>query len=553
VPGRPSPGPGLSSRLTTAGRCGRSERWRPELTVLRSIAHRALSPRGLGGIHPLLFAAYPVLFLWSQNTAEIAPGEVAEPLVIVVGGAALATLVLGVVFGDRRRAALIVAPGVLGALLWGHIAGLADVPEEVRLAGWLGVIGLGAFGAFRLGGRRLGSIDTGLLRLGLIVLAVPLVMIVPYEVEEALRPAAPVLADRGTLESATSARKRDVYWIVLDRYGSDRSLELRFGATNELTPWLRERGFSVLEDSHANYVSTAMSMATTLNMAHLERLTGLVGSHSSTYAPIYSRLQTSRVVRQFKALGYRYLHLGSWWNPTRTDVAADVNYNADLVSEVTTLVVQLSVAPRIYEALGLEDESAATESAKHVKHNSYALDTLDRLRDEPGPKLVVAHVLLPHPPYVFDRDGRYIGPDEAATLDETDAWQRQFEYTNGRLRAFVEGLLALPEDEQPIIILQSDEGPWTEAYASDRDGYDWAIATPAELEIKFGILNAWYLPGDTDLALDPSMTAINTFPVLFSRYFGLDYELLDDRITATRGWRRPYQLIDITERLARPE
>jgi hypothetical protein len=471
----------------------------------------------------------------------------------VVGGAAIATLVLGFVFGDRRRAALIVAPGVLGALLWGHIAGLADVPEEVRLAGWLGVIGLGALGAFRLGGRRLASIDTGLLRLGVIVLAVPLVTIVPYEVEEALRPADPVLADHGTLETATSAPKRDVYWIVLDRYGSDRSLELRYGATNELTPWLRERGFSVLEDSHANYVSTAMSMATTLNMAHLEGLTGLVGSHSSTYAPIYSRLQTSRVVRQFKALGYRYLHLGSWWNPTRIDLAADVNYNADLVSEVTTLVVQLSVAPRIYEALGLEDESAGTEGAKHVKHNSYALDTLDRLRDEPGPKLVVAHVLLPHPPYVFDRDGRYIGPDEAATLDESDAWQRQFEYTNGRLRAFVEGLLALPEDEQPIIILQADEGPWTEAYTSDRDGYDWATATPEELEVKFGILNAWYLPGDTDLALDRSMTAINTFPVLFGGYFGLDYELLDDRVTATRGWRRPYQLIDVTERLARPE
>jgi hypothetical protein len=45
------------------------------------------------------------------------------------------------------------------------------------------------------------------------------------------------------------------------------------------------------------------------------------------------------------------------------------------------------------------------------------------------------------------------------------------------------------------------------------------------------------------------MTAINTFPVLFGRYFGLDAEPLPDRVTASRAWNRPYELIDITERL----
>jgi len=505
-----------------------------------------MAPGGLGGVHPLLFAAYPVLFLWSQNVAEVAPGEIVQPLAVVLGGAALATLTLGFLLGDRRRAALIVTPGVLGALLWGHIAGVADVSEEVRLGGWLGIIAFGAFGAFRLGGQRLAAIDTALLRLGIIALAVPLVTIVPYEAGEALGPAAQVPAGDSALETGTSALKRDVYWLVFDRYGSDRSFELQFGATSELTPWLRERGFRVLDDSHANYVATSMSMATTLNMAHLEGLTGLVGGESSSYAPIYAKLQSSRVVQQFKALGYRYLHLGSWWSPTRIDVAADVNYNADIVSEVTTLVVQSSVAPRIYEALGLGDESSV--GGTHFKHNRYALDTLDGLRDEPGPKFVLAHVLLPHPPYVFDRDGRYISDGEAASLDEADAWQRQLDYTNSRLRPFIEGLLALPEEERPIIIVQADEGPYTKRYAADRDNYDWRTATPEELEIKFGIINAWYVPG-ADFELEPSMTAINTFPALFNRYFGLAYELLDDRVTTSVAWPRPYQLIDITELL----
>lgn len=518
------------------------------LARFRWIARRAVTPGGLGGWHSLLFAAYPVLFLWSQNVAEIAPGEIVPPLVGVVGATALATLILGTVLGDRRRAALIVTPVVLGALLYGHIASVTGAIETVQMAGWLAIVGLAVFGAIRLGAGRLGGIDTALLRLGIVSVAVPLVMIAPFEIEDALVAPAPALAGDGSLAAATDAPKRDVYWIVLDRYGSDRSLELRFGATNTLTPWLRDQGFAVLDDSHANYVATSLSLATTLNMAHLEELTGLVGSESSSYTPVYSKLTTPRAVQQFKALGYRYLHLGSWWNPTRTDPTADVNYNADLESEVVSLLVEYSVAPRIIETFGLE-EVPPSESAKHLEHNRFALDTLDGLRDEPGPKFVLAHVLLPHPPYVFDRDGRYIPPDEAATLDQADAFQRQLDYTNRRLRAFIERLLALPEAEQPIIILQADEGPWTEPYAADRDAYDWRTASPEELEIKFGILNAWYVPGDVDLALDPTMSAINTFPVLFSRYFRLDYELLDDRVTTSIGWQRPYQLIEITERL----
>ena len=67
--------------------------------------------------------------------------------------------------------------------------------------------------------------------------------------------------------------------------------------------------------------------------------------------------------------------------------------------------------------------------------------------------------------------------------------------------------------------------------------------------MKFGIMNAWYVPGGTDaLDLRQDQTAINTFPVLFDRYFGLDYPLLPDRAFAST-WGRPYRSIEITDRL----
>jgi hypothetical protein len=63
------------------------------------------------------------------------------------------------------------------------------------------------------------------------------------------------------------------------------------------------------------------------------------------------------------------------------------------------------------------------------------------------------------------------------------------------------------------------------------------------------ILNAWSVPGGVDLGLEPDQTAINTFPILFDRYFRLDgYERLPDRITAD-SWSATYELTDISGRL----
>ena len=123
-------------------------------------------------------------------------------------------------------------------------------------------------------------------------------------------------------------------------------------------------------------------------------------------------------------------------------------------------------------------EVTVDESAKTTSTTSYALDTLDDLPiDEPGPKFVWAHVLLPHPPYVFDADGDFIESPQHAGISGHGGWKGQLEYTNKRLEAFLEELLSKPEAEQPIIVLQADEGPWPDAYARDKVGFNWATAS----------------------------------------------------------------------------
>jgi hypothetical protein len=543
-----------SGAIIPSGRCRpaavRSTQEAPQLNTLRRIAARAAGPGWLGGIHPLLFAAYPVLFLWSQNLGEVPPEDVVQPLLFVVGLAAIATLGLAIVFGMRARSALIVTPAIFGVLMYGHVLKLFSTPSDLLVGFGLLVVWFGFLAAWRLSTARVLRVDRALTGIGALLVGVSLISIVPYEVEEAMAAPPPVLVEGKTLPSQTTAQKRDVYWLVYDRYGSDRAMRNLYQVENDLTPWLQDKGFEVLENSHANYVATSLALSTTMNLAHLEELTGLVGSSTSSYNAVYRRLQSSLVPRQFQALGYRYLHLGSWWNPTRFDEAADRNYNADGVNDFTNVLFTTSAMPLAVKALGLE-EQPPSEHTKHIKHNTYALDQLDRLRGEPGPKFVMAHILLPHPPYVYDRDGRPMTEEEATSLEDKDAGRRQLAWTNTRIRSFIEGLLALPEEQQPIIIIQADEGPWTDPYFADKVNYDWSTATPEDLETKFGILNAWYVPGGTQsLGLRHDQTAINTFPTLFTRYFGLDgYEQLPDIVRTSSGWNRPYKLVDITDEL----
>ena len=525
----------------------------------------ASGPGRLAAVHPLLFAAYPVLFLWSQNLGETDPREVVLPLLVLVGAAALLTLVLGRLLGDRRRAALIVSPLAIGLLMYGHVASNLSglhVPAIVQQLGWMALVGLGIVAAVRLPSRRLATIDLALDRVSAILVIVSLVLILPYQAttlaggtaNAAVTPApgTPVASHRPAFTrqpqpDTTTAPKRDVYWLIFDRYGSDRAYDLLYGIDNDLTPWLRDQGFTVLDDSHANYVRTGTSIPTTINMTHLRDVPGLPGPDSTNLGPIQALIKDSLVARQFKALGYRYYHVGSRWDPNAVDPAADVDLYLPAPSGFVTALLDASALPAAARRLRL-DFFGPRE--RQYRHNAYSLDALAGLRDEPGPKFVFGHVLLPHPPMVFDRDGRYMSGLELIGMSGKEQLERQLAYTNTRIREIVGALVALPGDRRPIIILQADEGPESPRFRSTRNTtFDWATATDEEVEVKFGILNAWFMPGGEDLGLYPSMTSINTFPTLFTNYYGLDYPLLPDRVYAAKRYDLQYDVIDVTDRL----
>jgi hypothetical protein len=519
----------------------------------RAVPHVGTQPASrsawASALHPVLFAAYPVLFLWSQNVAEADPAEVVPPLLLVTGAAAVLTVLLGLVFRDVRRAALALTPIVIGMLVYGHAARVGaslHVPALLQQAAWGTIVVVGVVLAVRLSAARIQRVGLALTRIAAILVAITLVVIVPAQLTGGN--AAAATTDGAALATTTSAPRRDVYWFIFDRYGSDRSLELQYGLHNDLTPWLRERGFTV-PGSYANYVKTSLSLSTTMQMTHLASMPGLPGPGEHSHAFIYAQIRSSRVARQFKALGYRYVNIGSWWSPTRSSPLADENVHTPGPSEFARSLIEASAVPALLRRAGVTVDARE----RHWENSVFGLDAALGVQSEPGPKFVFAHILMPHPPYVFAADGTFRTRRASLGVPRETLFADQLSYANSRIRQIIDRLLAVPEAERPIIILQADEGPEMPQYTStSTTTWDWTRASTEELEIKFGILNAWYVPGDRPVGLYPGQTSINTFPLLFRDYFGLDYDLLPDRVFASRKYNLPYDEIEITDRLPTP-
>ena len=105
-------------------------------------------------------------------------------------------------------------------------------------------------------------------------------------------------------------------------------------------------------------------------------------------------------------------------------------------------------------------------------------------------------------------------------------------FRSDRILAFVDELLAAPEADRPIIVIGADEGPYPDGYAKDQVRFDWSTATTDDLEIKYGILLSFYLPGvpmPGAIAPYDRMTSVNTWPVVLSHAFAGPWTLSPDR------------------------
>ena len=489
-------------------------------------------------LHPLLFAALPVVYLYAANLAETNLSDVLAPLAVILVGAVILLAAAAFLLRRIHAAGVAVSGLILLFFSYGHVhRGLAGTPvgrHRVLLVLWAALALVLVVAAVR--GRRWLVRATGALNFvaaGLVLVNVATIAL--YNLRS--RPAE--VGDPGIAAAPRTAPDRDIYYLVFDRYGGERALRGSFRFDNStFVEGLEKRGFYVADRSSGNYPRTLHSLASSLNMDHLLELARRVGEDSGDGGPLREILADHRVGRFLKEAGYRYIQVGSWWAPTATSPLADRTMRAGLLSEFSAVLLSTTAAAPVLEMVSGEMEPRRREYNRTLQQ----FENLTKASRLPGPKFVFAHFLVPHTPYVFDRNGAFLPQEIHDARSEGENYVEQLRYVNRRIEQLLDEILAVPEKERPIVLLQSDEGPGERPES-------WEGVPQRVLEEKFFILNAYHLPGVEDPPLYPTITPVNSFRLVLNLYFGAELPLLPDRVYVFQDIDHLYRFTDVTERL----
>lgn len=348
----------------------------------------------------------------------------------------------------------------------------------------------------------------------------------------------------------------DIYYLIFDRYARADQLLAIYGFDNAaFLQALEARGFAIAGNAYSNYQRTAHSIASSLNLDYLEGLAASPQDESSDWIPLYDRLEDFRLQRLLRQHGYHYHHFGSWWEPTRTNPNADFDHSYLALPELVRVAFENSAIGQLAARLGLRfvDPIAIQCDRAH-----WQFDTLKSVASLQGPQFVFAHVLVPHPPFVLDETGACMSRQMAQQRSRAQNYIGQVRWTNARILAFVDAALAQP-GPKPIIVLQSDEGPWPQKFAGDEvsrlghdiSSVDWLNIPAEELREKMAILNAIYLPDGRRGLIGPDASPVNTFRLILREYFGMELPDLPVRQYVFQDDRHLYRFHDVTAKLAR--
>ena len=524
-------------------------------------------PNGTGlPLHPFLFAAASVFALYASNLRELSFADIAPTLAVTLG-LALALLVLfALLFRSLTGKAAILASLVLvTALSYGDLVatasrlGLGSLSHTSAMPGTLVVLALSGLAIAWLP-VRLAPVNLVLNFIAGALFLAPAWQVAKHEWQaagqsilsaEAFDTRPPPIEVALPLASSDAVREApDIYYVVFDRYGSRATLQEQYGFDNAaLDAFLRDSGFYVASDSRANYLKTAHSLASTFHMGFLDFLAEHPRSKLGDWHLIYDMLENHRVGRFLKSIGYEFVQVGSWWGPTQSNPDADETYSFGF-GEFENRFLHNTIAVPLLNRLAPHSHTARRLQWDNGQCQRVPLqvEAIKTAGPREAPVFVFAHILVPHDPFVFDRNGRCLSRDQAAQRSERDGYVEQVRYANRLIEDFVTELLQR-EGPKPVIIIQADEGPFPARYR--RGNLSWHEATREELRAKTGILNAFYFPDRDYGALDQDITSVNTFIVLFNKLFGTRLERLPDRVWAFPDIFSIYDFYEITD-LVRP-
>jgi hypothetical protein len=275
-----------------------------------------------------------------------------------------------------------------------------------------------------------------------------------------------------TPRGSADASAPNIYFVLLDGYPRQDSLEALDIENAAFVAALADRGFDVASRSHTNYHNTLLTLTSMLNgqyLADLPELSDPAGAFPAEERQLHESLNGARLLDDLRSHGYEIIASPSPYGPAAL-FSADVvmahgsinHFDQRLISRTFLGDLLSIVSPGLVDHWLQEATLAPIDDVE-----STAAD------HSPGPHFMLAHVLSPHPPFLFDADGDVprveacyaagcsLWTAERAVLGIPETEYRnllsdQVHFLNERLLDMVDRLVA--EDPTGVVVLFGDHG-----------------------------------------------------------------------------------------------
>lgn len=265
---------------------------------------------------------------------------------------------------------------------------------------------------------------------------------------------------------------------------------------------------------------------------------------TASLGPFYQMLLRNPLGEVMTDAGAEYVHIGSWWWPTATATTATTVFDRKVPNEFTS-VWRATTGLRWLTAADAEEGMDRRQERYQIARAQLA--ELERVAALPHdqPRFVMAHLTVPHPPMVFAADGSYVTEATQRSRTAAENLQEQVTFIDTWLADFVDQVVTGDEATDPIIVIQSDEGPNPPSLIRGDTYTDYADIDIDGRREKLATFSAWYLPGiDEDPPSD--ITGVNTWRFILDHYLGTDYGLLEDRVFVYPSNDNFYEFEEVT-------
>ena len=497
--------------------------------------------------HPLLISIFPALTLLAHNIGEIKPSMALRSLVVSFLGAAVLFFLLRLLIRDWKRSAFLTTillvwfssyGQIYNALKHTQIVGILVGRHVVLVPIWLLTLALALWWTHQKI-KDTATLTLALNSIAVALLVLPLAQITLFEIRTQAAWSNTPKTSTGEISIPNGSIPPDIYYIILDAYSREDILQAEFGYDNaSFIHDLTQMGFYVASCSQSNYGQTELSLASSLNFNYLQTLGDQFVGSSTSIEHLLPLVKHSAVRQMLEGLGYTTVAFETGYLKTELE---DADYyltpprQGSLKSLFSTSGLNSFEVMYLHSTAGLLLTDFAQKlhlpqkfvpdvsypKRKDRERTLYVLGQLqfNHVPSLQSPKLVFAHLVIPHHPFVFGPNGEQVNlPDY-----DKNGYRDQAIYISQQITSIVKNIITY-SDHPPVIVIQGDHGAPT------------GLIPETE---HMAILNAYYLPGADPSSLYANISPVNTFRVIFNQYFGGSYPMLED-VAYFSPYQRPY-------------